>query len=70
MTFSEEYLAESAEVLRRLDPAVIEELAHLLATRMLSNIKRLRIASWRKNVSEIEKQHANVALENWRKSPN
>src|SRR5579871_1945485 len=31
MSFSEEYLAESAEVLRRLDAAEIEKLAHLLA---------------------------------------
>ena len=31
MTFAEEYIAESAEVLRRLDPAVIEELVHLLS---------------------------------------
>lgn len=31
MTFAEEYLAESAEILRRLDAAVIERLAQLLA---------------------------------------
>ena len=31
MSFTEEYIAESAEVLRRLDPAVIEKLAQLLA---------------------------------------
>lgn len=31
MSFAEEYLAESAEVLRRLDAGAIEKLAHLLA---------------------------------------
>ena len=31
MTFTEEYLAESAEILRRLDTAAIERLAELLA---------------------------------------
>src|SRR5208282_2201855 len=31
MTFAEEYIAESAEVLRRLDKFVIEKLAQLLA---------------------------------------
>jgi D-sedoheptulose 7-phosphate isomerase len=31
MSFAEEYIAESAEVLRRLDAGVIEELAQLLA---------------------------------------
>jgi D-sedoheptulose 7-phosphate isomerase len=31
MSFAEEYIAESAEVLRRLDPAAIESLAHLLS---------------------------------------
>ena len=31
MSFTEEYIAESAEVLRRLDPAVIEKLVQLLA---------------------------------------
>jgi len=32
MTFTEEYIAEAAEVLRRLDAGVIEKLANLLAT--------------------------------------
>jgi D-sedoheptulose 7-phosphate isomerase len=31
MNFAEQYIAESAEVLRRLDPTVIEKLAQLLA---------------------------------------